>query len=126
MTLINTCVFLSPSTNHDIFISPDHLYPSQQSNRWNDTDIGGMTLILGGMTLFSLLLSHVSPSTDGMTLILGGMTLFSLLTLILGGMTLISHGWNDTDIGWNDTVFFIDTDIGWNDTDIGWNDTFLY
>ena len=88
MTLIHSVIlyialmiFLSPSTNHDIiyiyiffFISlftlDIHLYPSQQSNRWNNTDMGG----------------------------------------------------NDTDIGWNNTVFFIVITCipldRWNDTDI--------
>ena len=78
MTLIH--VFLSPSTNHDIYLY--HLITCIPLNSRTDgitLILGGMTLILGGMTLFSLLLSHVSPSTDGMTLILGGMTLFSLL-----------------------------------------------
>ena len=52
-----------------------------------------MTLILGGMTLFSILLSHASPSTNGMTLILGGMTLIlGRMTLILGGMTMVLGG----------------------------------
>ena len=53
-----------------------------------------MTLILGGMTLFSILLSHASPSTNGMTLILGGMTLLlgGMTLILLGGMTLILLG----------------------------------
>ena len=104
MTLIH--VFLSPSTNHDIYISPDHLYPSEQLNRWNNTDIGWNDTVF-----------------------------FFFLNIVITCIPL--DRWNDTDIGWNDTVFFIvitripldrwnDTDIGWDDTEIGWNDTVFF
>ena len=74
--------------------SPDQLYPSQQSNRWNNTDIGGNGTDIGwNDTVFFIVITCIPLDR-----------------------------WNDTDIGGGGN----DTEIGWDDTEIGWNDTVFF
>ena len=84
MTLVfNTCISIPINKSWHIFISPDHLYPSKQSNRWNNTDIGWNDTV---DSVVFIVITCIPLDRWNDTDILGRMT------LILGGMTLNISG----------------------------------
>ena len=105
MTLIH--VFLSPSTNHDIYLY--HLITCIPLNSRTD----GIKLNIGGIDTD---IGWNNTDTRGNDTDIGwnDTVFFIVITCIP------LNRWNDTDIGWNDT------EIGCDDTEIGWNDTVFF